>query len=73
VTLPVALPIPAGGVVDYAAPNFLGVRTANGLYRFFGRNVFGPPVGLSIHLYDLAEDPASVRSAWASWLGESLA
>jgi len=73
VTLPVALPGPVDGIVDYAAPNFLGVRTANGLYRFFGRNAFGAPVGLSIHLYDLSDDPGAVRSAWAGWLETSLA
>ena len=35
---------PAGtldGVIDYSTPEFLGVRTAEGLYRFFGRNHFG--------------------------------
>ena len=32
---------PLEGVVDYLRPNFLGVRTAEALYRFFGRNAFG--------------------------------
>jgi hypothetical protein len=26
------------GVIDYSTPEFLGVRTAEALYRFFGRN-----------------------------------
>ena len=26
------------GVIDYATPEFVGVRTADGLFRFFGRN-----------------------------------
>jgi hypothetical protein len=37
------------GVVDYATPDFLGVRTADALYRFFGRNRWGSAVGLSVH------------------------
>src|SRR5205823_2763058 len=37
------------GVVDYATPEFLGVRTADGLYRFFGRNFYGGVVGMSAH------------------------
>ena len=34
------------GVVDYATPDFLGVRTDAGLFRFFGRNAFGSVVGI---------------------------
>jgi hypothetical protein len=33
------------GVLDYVRPNFIGVRTSDALYRFFGRNVFGAPWG----------------------------
>ncbi len=36
---------PIDGVIDYLRPNFIGVRTAGALYRFFGRNAFGGPVG----------------------------
>lgn len=39
------------GVVDYATDDFLGVRTADGLFRFFGRNAFGSVVGMSAHLF----------------------
>ena len=67
------VPTPADAVVDHGAPSVLGVRTANSPYRSFGGNAFGPPVGLSIHLYELAEDPGAVRTAWASWLEVSLA
>jgi hypothetical protein len=38
------------GVVDYATPEFLGVRTADGLYRFFGRNHYGHVVALKAWL-----------------------
>ena len=39
------------GVIDYSTPEFLGVRTADGLYRFFGRNHYGSVVGMSAHLF----------------------
>ena len=58
-------------VVDYATPNFIGVRSADGLYRFFGRNAFGMPVGLSHHLFAAergqGQDPAglAVLAGWA--------
>ncbi|HYY12566.1 MAG TPA: hypothetical protein VE781_16645 [Kineosporiaceae bacterium] len=39
------------GVVDYATPDFLGVRTADALVRFFGRNAFGGVVGMSAHVF----------------------
>jgi uncharacterized protein YndB with AHSA1/START domain len=37
------------GVVDYLRGNFAGIRTSDALYRFFGRNAFGGPVGLQVH------------------------
>ena len=42
---------PLDGVVDYLRPNFVGIRTADGLYRFFGRNAFGAPIGVTLHLF----------------------
>ena len=39
------------GVIDYSTPEFLGVRTDDGLYRFFGRNHYGGVVGMSAHLF----------------------
>ena len=73
VKLPVAEPGPSDGVIDYVAPNFLGVRTSNGLYRFFGRNAFGAPVGMSIHLFVPVDDAGGIGSAWQGWLDSSLA
>jgi hypothetical protein len=37
------------GQVDFSNENFLGLRTADAMYRFFGRNAFGAPVGLTVH------------------------
>jgi len=63
---------PAEGVVDYVRPNFLGVRTPDALYCFFGRNAFGSPVGMSIHLFADGADAARIRSGWEEWLRASL-
>lgn len=56
------------GEVDYATEGFLGVRTADGLYRFFGRNHFGGVVGLSAHLFSGAVDAAAHEAALKAWL-----
>ena len=56
------------GVVDYSTPEFLGVRTADGLYRFFGRNHYGSVVGMSAHLFVEGVDAAAQEAALAAWL-----
>ncbi len=56
------------GVVDYATPEFLGVRTSDGLYRFFGRNHFGGVVGMSAHLFIDGVDAAAREAALKRWL-----
>ena len=64
----VSLPNGAGdGVVDYATDKFLGVRTGDALYRFFGRNAFGGPVGMSIHHFGDVDVDAASRD-WSDWL-----
>jgi hypothetical protein len=59
---------PVEGVVDYLQPNFIGVRTTDGLYRFFGRNAFGAPVGLGHHLFADHVDRDKAEQAWRTWL-----
>jgi hypothetical protein len=54
-------------VIDYKQPNFLGLRTTGGLYRFFGRNAFGAPVGMSMHLFAKHTDAQRVAD-WQRWL-----
>ena len=61
------------GVVDYATPEFLGVRTAEGLYRFFGRNHYGGVVGLSAHLFVDGVDAPAHEAALKAWLDEVYA
>jgi hypothetical protein len=64
---------PVEGVLDYLRPNFIGVRTADALYRFFGRNAFGAPVGMSIHMFVDGVDSESVKRTWQDWLNAALA
>jgi uncharacterized protein YndB with AHSA1/START domain len=56
------------GEVDYATDAFLGVRTADGLYRFFGRNRFGSVVGMSAHLFGDDVDAAGREAQLKTWL-----
>jgi hypothetical protein len=56
------------GVIDYSTPEFLGVRTADGLYRFFGRNHYGGVVGMSAHLFEDRVDAAAREAALKAWL-----
>jgi uncharacterized protein YndB with AHSA1/START domain len=66
----VRLPAPGDvdGVVDYASPNFVGIRTADALYRFFGRNAFGMPVGMVVHAFAENTDADTTKRAWQDWL-----
>jgi uncharacterized protein YndB with AHSA1/START domain len=56
------------GVIDYSTPQFLGVRTSDGLYRFFGRNHFGGVVGMSAHLFADGVDAAAREAELKAWL-----
>jgi uncharacterized protein YndB with AHSA1/START domain len=56
------------GVVDYVHPHFVGIRTADGLYRFFGRDAWGLPTGMSAHLFADGVDKERTESAWSEWL-----
>jgi hypothetical protein len=64
---------PIEGVIDYVRPNFIGVRSADALYRFFGRNAFGGPVGMSIHSFADGIEPEKTKQAWQDWLDAALA
>ena len=56
------------GVIDYSTPEFLGVRTADGLYRFFGRNHYGGVVGMSAHLFVDGVDADAREADLKAWL-----
>jgi len=56
------------GVIDYLTAQFIGVRTDDGLFRFFGRNAFGGVVGLSAHMFRDDVDAARAEAALKAWL-----
>jgi hypothetical protein len=63
---------PIEGIVDYRSPNFIGVRTPDALYCFFGRNAFNHPVGMAIHSFADDVDPEECKRAWREWLDAAL-
>jgi len=58
------------GVVDYLRPQFIGVRTDDALYRFFGRDPWGGPAAASAHLFAPGADAQRTEDALRSWLEE---
>jgi hypothetical protein len=57
------------GVIDYSTPEFLGIRSVDGLWRFFGRNHHGSVVGMSAHLFvEGGVDAAASEAALKAWL-----
>ncbi|MGW0821229.1 SRPBCC family protein [Streptomyces sp. NPDC002845] len=55
-------------VVDFRNPYFIGLRTDSALIRFFGRNHWGGPVGISVHDFAPDADAKSNELAWRDWL-----
>ena len=41
----------SGGVIDYLTPSFLGIRGADQLFRVYGRDTWGYPVGTTTHRF----------------------
>jgi hypothetical protein len=64
---------PIEGVIDYVRSIFLGMRTSDALYCFFGRNAFGAPVGMSIHMFGNRVDAGETKRNWQDWLTTALA
>jgi hypothetical protein len=73
VTLTPAGRDPIDGVVDYRRPNFLGVRSEDALYCFFGRNAFNHAVGMAVHSFADDVDPDECKRAWKECLETVLA
>ncbi|GAA2425825.1 SRPBCC domain-containing protein [Streptomyces macrosporus] len=55
-------------VVDFRNPCFIGLRTDDALLRFFGRNHWGAPVGISVHDFAPDADAKADEAAWQDWL-----
>ncbi|MFA1547164.1 hypothetical protein [Actinomadura chokoriensis] len=68
VDLPGAGPVDA--VLDFRNEHFVGLRTGDAMYRFFGRDAWGGPVGIALHRFapDAAASRDQVQAAWKSWL-----
>jgi uncharacterized protein YndB with AHSA1/START domain len=56
------------GVIDYLTPRFIGIRDADGLWRFFGRNHFGSVVGMSAHIFRDDVDAEVSEKVLKEWL-----
>jgi uncharacterized protein YndB with AHSA1/START domain len=61
---------PIEAVVDYRTAHFIGLRSDDALYRFFGRNAFGGQVDAAHHLFAEGVDGDASQKAWQTWLGE---
>jgi len=64
---------PIEAVVDYRTSHFIGLRSEDALYRFYGRNAFGGQVDVAHHLFAEGVDAAANRRAWQTWLGSVYA
>jgi len=64
---------PVDAEVDHLSEHFLGLRSDDALYRFFGRNAFGGPVGLSVHHFGADADSKRLTTAWQKWLDDVYA
>ncbi|MGC5616367.1 SRPBCC family protein [Georgenia sp. Z1491] len=60
---------PIVGVVDWVVPtdDFVGVRAADGLYRFHNNTVMGMPVAFGHYLFTDADAEAETKK-WEDWL-----
>lgn len=59
---------PLDAVLDFRNPYFIGMRTDNALIRFFGRNHWGAPVGISVHDFAPDADAKANETVWQDWL-----
>jgi uncharacterized protein YndB with AHSA1/START domain len=67
---PEGLPV-LDGVVDCRTPSFLGVRTDDGMYRFW--YVWNDSVGMGHHIFREDLDQQETERAWATWLDDLFA
>ena len=61
------------GEVDFSNEHFLGLRTSVAMYRFFGRNAWGAPVGMTVHDFSGAGDSDATAKAWGNFLAKVYA
>jgi uncharacterized protein YndB with AHSA1/START domain len=61
---------PIEGVVDFVSPEFLGVRSDDGLYRFI--RGFDGTAAVGHHLFSPDVDPREAEQAWQAWLSRQF-
>jgi hypothetical protein len=59
--------------VDYLNDMFVGLRSDDALYRFYGRGRMGMPVFAGHHLFAPGADGEAAKAAWEAWLSEVIA
>ncbi len=64
---------PADAVLDYRTPYFIGLRTPDAMYRFFGRNRFGASVGVAVHDFAPGADAEALTKQLSGWLADVYA
>ncbi|NUS14579.1 MAG: SRPBCC domain-containing protein [Streptomyces sp.] len=64
---------PVAAVLDYRTPYFIGLRTDDAMYRFFGRNHWGATVGVVVHDFAPGADPERRTAGLTDWLGRVYA
>jgi len=58
------------GEMDFSNEHFLGLRTSDAMYRFFGRNAWGAPVGMTVHDFSGAGNSEATANAWRNFLAK---
>lgn len=73
----VAVSLPGAGSVesevDFLNEHFVGLRTQDAMYRFFGRAAFGAPLSVGHHLYAPGLDAKAESAVWQEWLDRLFA
>ncbi|TDD66551.1 SRPBCC domain-containing protein [Actinomadura darangshiensis] len=61
---------PVDAVLDYRNEHFIGLRTGDAMYRFFGRDAWGGPVGIALHRFgpDASASREKAEEQWRTWL-----
>lgn len=60
------------GVLDYRDEYFIGVRTGDGLYRFFSGDGWNAPTWLAHHLFTPDIDGDRATRTWQAWLDAGM-
>ncbi|MFF8726977.1 SRPBCC domain-containing protein [Streptomyces sp. NPDC015171] len=68
VTLPDAPGGPVEAVVDHTDGDFLGLRTAHALYRFYNGSAWNWPIWAGHHLFSPGPHTDEAEQAWTAWL-----